>query len=182
MLIQVILVATAVILLAVFIRSPHTQRTLAVKRIAFILFMLASCYMVLRPSDTSWLAHKLGVGRGTDLVLYLLVVAFGFFAANTYLRFRTLEKRFTDLVRAVALGAVEVPAQDGASASVGRASGGAASAVAASDGAASEAVESVTSGTSAVSVSAAVISVPEQAGPEKPVVIEAVPGQARRTA
>jgi hypothetical protein len=107
MVIQVILVATAVILLAVFIRSPHTQRTLAVKRIAFILFMLMSCYMVLRPEDTSWLANKLGVGRGTDLVLYLLVVAFGFFAANTYLRFRTLEKRFTDLVRAVALSDAE---------------------------------------------------------------------------
>ena len=34
--------------------------------------------------------------RGTDLVLYLLVVAFAFYAVNTYLRFRNLERRFTD--------------------------------------------------------------------------------------
>ncbi len=58
---------------------------------------------MLRPSDITWVAHKVGVGRGTDLVLYLLVLAVSFFALNTYMRFRSLEQKVTDLARAVAL-------------------------------------------------------------------------------
>lgn len=161
--IQVILVATAVILLAVFIRSPHTQRTLAVKRIAFIMFMIMSCYMVLRPADTSWLAHKLGVGRGTDLVLYLLVVAFGCFAANTYLRFRTLERRFTDLVRSVALGAVEVPTADVAGAFADGAPG----------------VSEAVAGSDPSATSLTAHSVPAQASGKAVPLAEAGPGRAR---
>src|SRR5260221_14190881 len=110
MLIQVILLATALVLLAVFIRNSHSVRAQALKRIGFLLFLVASFYAVLRPNDTNWVAHKLGVGRGADLVLSLLVVAFAFFAVNTFLRFRNLERRFTDLVRSVALSAAVPPA------------------------------------------------------------------------
>jgi hypothetical protein len=58
---------------------------------------------VLWPAGVTWVAHRLGVGRGTDLVLYLLVVAVSFFALNTYLRFKALERKLTDLARSVAL-------------------------------------------------------------------------------
>lgn len=109
MLIQVILLAGALVLLFVFIRNSHTVRAQAFKRIAFILFLLMSCDAVLRPNDTNWAAKKVGVGRGADLVLYLLVVAFAFFALNTFLRFRNLERRFTDLVRAVAINGASTP-------------------------------------------------------------------------
>ena len=47
--------------------------------------------------------YALGVGRGTDLVLYLMVIAMGFLTLNTYLRFRSLEKKLTDLARTVAI-------------------------------------------------------------------------------
>ncbi|OLE20150.1 MAG: hypothetical protein AUG49_25865 [Catenulispora sp. 13_1_20CM_3_70_7] len=93
MLIQIILIATAFVLFVFFIRSSHSVRTQAVKRIGFVLFLVLNLDAVLRPDDTTWLANKVGVGRGADLVLYLLVVAFAFYSVNTFLRFRNLERR-----------------------------------------------------------------------------------------
>ncbi len=61
-----------------------------------------------------------GVGRGTDLVLYALVVAFLSFTVTTYLRFRDLETSYTRLARRIALsearrstGRAEKPTADG---------------------------------------------------------------------
>lgn len=109
MLIQVILVGAAVLLFLFFVRSSHSVRTQAFKRIGFVVFLILSLDAVLRPDDTTWLAHKVGVGRGADLLLYMLVAAFAFFAVNTFLRFRNLERRFTDLARAVALRDAQLP-------------------------------------------------------------------------
>jgi hypothetical protein len=110
MLIQIILIATAFVLFVFFIRNSHSVQTQAFKRIGFVLFLVLNLDAVLRPNDTTWLAHKVGVGRGADLVLYLLVVAFAFFSVNTFLRFRNLERRFTDLARAIALRDAQPPA------------------------------------------------------------------------
>ena len=108
--IQILLIAAALTVFGVFIRNSHSVRSQAFKRIGFLVFLVLNLDAVLRPDDTTWLAHKLGVGRGTDLLVYLLVVAFAFVAVNTHLRFRTLDRRFTDLARAVALRDAREPA------------------------------------------------------------------------
>jgi hypothetical protein len=108
LLIQLILLCGAGAMLFLFIRRWDAAHTRAWKRIAFFMFVVANVYAVLRPDDITWVAHKLGVGRGTDLVLYLLVVAVSFFALNTYMRFRSLETKVTDLARAVALRDAEL--------------------------------------------------------------------------
>lgn len=110
MIIQVILIGALVLLFGVFVGRAHTVRGQAAKRVGFVLFVLGNAYAILRPNDVTWVAKHVGVGRGADLVLYLLVIAFAFFAVNTYLRFRALERRFTDLARTIAIqGAVEPP-------------------------------------------------------------------------
>lgn len=109
MLIKIILIASMALLFLAFSRRSHTVRTQATKRIGFVLFVVFMCYAVVRPQDVTWVANRLGVGRGTDLVLYVLVVVFAFYALNTYLKFRTLERRFTDLARAVALNGAQPP-------------------------------------------------------------------------
>ncbi|GAA1979280.1 DUF2304 domain-containing protein [Catenulispora subtropica] len=109
MVIQIVLIATALVLFAFFVRSSHSVRTQAFKRIGFVVFLFVNLDAVLRPDDTTWLAHKVGVGRGADLLLYLLVVAFAFFSVNTFLRFRNLERRFTDLARSIALSNAQTP-------------------------------------------------------------------------
>jgi hypothetical protein len=137
MAIQILLIVAAVLLFVVFVRRAHSVRLQAAKRIGFILFIILNLYAVLRPGDTTRVAQMLGVGRGADLLLYLLVVAFAFFSVNTYLRFKDIERRLTDLARSIAIrdartpaqpvsgeAAVKIPSQEAAKVSADRASQG----------------------------------------------------------
>ena len=103
-----IVLIIAVIGLAVFLLRNHgTNRGGAYVKIAMALFLLFAAYAVVRPDDVTWAASVLGVGRGADLVLYALVVGFGFFAISTYLRFKELELKYARLARAIALNDAE---------------------------------------------------------------------------
>lgn len=108
MILQVLLVIAAIGALVYFVRKGHNVRMRASKRIAFFAFIAVNIYAVLRPTDLTWVAQHLGIGRGTDLVLYLLVVAFVFGMLNTYLRQREISNHLTDLARKVALREAEV--------------------------------------------------------------------------
>lgn len=103
MLIQFLLILAALVLFTTFLRLAHTARLQAFKRIGFLLFCLFGVIAVLRPGVMTWLANRVGVGRGTDLLLYMLVVVFAFFSLNTYLRFKDTERRLTKLARAMAI-------------------------------------------------------------------------------
>jgi hypothetical protein len=48
-------------------------------------------------------AHVAGVGRGVDLLLYGLVLAFVFVVTNIYLKFKDYEQRINKLARSIAL-------------------------------------------------------------------------------
>ncbi|ONI82021.1 hypothetical protein ALI22I_38300 [Saccharothrix sp. ALI-22-I] len=109
MLIQFLLIGTVIVLLVFFLRHHGTTKTAAGVKIGFALFMVLAAVAVLRPADVSKLAEFVGVGRGTDLLLYALVVAFGFATINTYLRFKELELRYARLARAIALRNAEAP-------------------------------------------------------------------------
>jgi small membrane protein len=107
--IQILLILAAGLLFVVFIRRAHSVRIQAAKRIGYIVFIILNLYAVLRPADTTRVAKLLGVGRGADLLLYLLVIAFAFFSVNTYLRFKDMERRLTDLTRAIAIRDARAP-------------------------------------------------------------------------
>ncbi|SUA02695.1 Conserved membrane protein of uncharacterised function [Mycolicibacterium fortuitum] len=47
--------------------------------------------------------------RGTDLMEYVLIIAFVFVTLSTYLRFKDIELRYARLARSVALQNVRVP-------------------------------------------------------------------------
>jgi hypothetical protein len=99
-----ILLILAVLALAVLALRQHgTNRGSALAKLGMAAFLLLAAYAVIRPQDVTWLAERLGVGRGTDLVLYLLVVGFGFFAVTTYLRFKQMEAQLAALARRFAL-------------------------------------------------------------------------------
>lgn len=109
MLIQYVLIAGFAVLLVFFLRHHGSGRTAASVKIAFVLFGLFGVFAVLRPEDVSRLAHWLGVGRGTDLLVYGMAAGFAFFALNTYLRFKEIEGRYVRLARAVALQESRLP-------------------------------------------------------------------------
>jgi small membrane protein len=101
--IKILLILAALALLLLFLRSHGTNRGGAYAKIAMTVFMLFAIYAVLRPDDVTWIASKVGVSRGTDLVLYLLVIGVGFFAISTYLRFKEMELKYARLARAIAI-------------------------------------------------------------------------------
>jgi hypothetical protein len=110
--VQVLLLVAILAVLLVLVRRGNTVRGRAFKRLAFVAFLVATVYAILRPGDVTWVANKIGVGRGTDLLLYCLAMAFFAWAVNTYVRFRNLETRFAELVRAVALQNAQRPTED----------------------------------------------------------------------
>jgi hypothetical protein len=107
-LIQFVLVLAVLTILYVFVRRSHAIYVQASKRIALVLFALANVYAVMRPDDLTAIAHLLGVGRGTDLVLYALVVAFMAGMFSMYQRFRVVDRRYTELARTVAIREAEL--------------------------------------------------------------------------
>ncbi len=103
MLIQVILLFGVALLFAFFLKHHGTSRAAAWVKIAFVLAGAFGVFAVLRPDDVSQFAQLVGVGRGTDLLVYVLAVGFAFYTIHTYLRFKEMEGRYARLARAIAL-------------------------------------------------------------------------------
>lgn len=106
--IQVLLIL-AIVALFSLLRSRASAKTRAWVKIGYVGFVVAGVYAVLRPDDTTVVAHWLGVARGTDLMLYVLIIAFIFTTLSTYMRFKDLEFRYAQLARAVALQGAQPP-------------------------------------------------------------------------
>lgn len=107
--IQGLLIASIFALVIYLVRSRRSAQTQAWVKVGFVLFVLGGVYAVLRPNDTTVVAHWLGVARGTDLMLYALIIAFSFSTVSTYLRFKDLELRYARLARAIALDGAQTP-------------------------------------------------------------------------
>ena len=103
LLIQGVLVVALLVVGAVLVRSTSDVRHQAVRRILLVLLGVLAVTSVLVPQAVTWVAEKVGVGRGTDLVLYGLVVAFLGFIASSYRRTRVLEAKVAELTRRLAL-------------------------------------------------------------------------------
>ncbi|OKL50377.1 hypothetical protein BM477_02250 [Boudabousia marimammalium] len=91
------------------LRSSDGDKSLAVRRIATLLFMLFAIIAVLQPLLVSRIAFYLGIGRGADLVLYILTVAFFANLVTNYRRTIYLEQKNTDIARSIALNSVQYP-------------------------------------------------------------------------
>jgi hypothetical protein len=111
--IQALLIGSVLALLVYLLRSRRSARSKAWVKVGYVLFVIAGIYAILRPNDTTVVANWVGVDRGTDLMLYLLVVAFVFTILSAYMRFKDLELKYARLARAVALQTARVPEQQG---------------------------------------------------------------------
>lgn len=70
--------------------------------LALALFLTAAI-LILFPDLTTVIAHALGVGRGTDLLLYVSLVTGIYVALLLYLLIRELDQKIAELTRAMAL-------------------------------------------------------------------------------
>ena len=101
--IKVLLLLAGALLVAFFVANRRKARAKAGVKIGFVLFVVFMVYAVIRPDDLTWVANRLGVQRGTDLVLYALVMGFAFVTVSTWVRFREQELRYARLARTIAL-------------------------------------------------------------------------------
>lgn len=108
--IQALLIVAVLVIGALLVRSTAGDRHQAVRRMLLGLLALLAVASILVPGAVTLLARTLGVGRGTDLLLYGLVIAFLGALVSAYRRQRSLESRLTDLTRRLALDEAEPPA------------------------------------------------------------------------
>ncbi|MGD7003071.1 DUF2304 domain-containing protein [Corynebacterium halotolerans] len=101
--IQLLLLLGVLALAYYFLSNRRKARAKAWVKLGFAMFLLVSIWAILRPDDLTVIANWLGVSRGTDLLLYAIVVAFMFVTVSSYMRFREQELRYARLARAVAL-------------------------------------------------------------------------------
>ena len=89
------------------VATPVNARHLALRRLLLLAFVVFGATAIVIPGLTTRVARFLGVGRGTDLLLYLLFVAFLGFVATAGRRYRELERQLTVLTRRLALDEVK---------------------------------------------------------------------------
>ena len=96
---QLILAAAIV----AFLIYTFRIRTVLFDRIIYLLLALGGLALVINPALATDLAHILGIGRGTDLLLYALVMLSLFRDVGTASELRQIERRLTLIVRRLAL-------------------------------------------------------------------------------
>lgn len=103
MLIKIILVALIALALVWGLRHRDDVGLRAGRRLAALALAGFAIVAVLAPALTTRVAQAVGIGRGTDLLLYTLVLVFVFTTAGLYFRCRDIERRLVEVSRAVAL-------------------------------------------------------------------------------
>lgn len=100
---QIFLLTLTVIMMIMDI-VRHRQRKIG--RRAFLLWLFlwtGASVVILFPNSTAVLAHRLGIGRGADLVLYISVVLILYLLFKVYVRMEKVDREITQIVRTLAL-------------------------------------------------------------------------------
>ena len=102
-LIQVILITGFLVFLSRILINPRSYQLKAWTKIFAILFALTAILAILLPDTTNHLANWVGVGRGADLLLYLLAVSFIFLILHIYVQEKRQQKEIVLLARKIAI-------------------------------------------------------------------------------
>ena len=104
-----ILLVVAVIVIGLFLARPTGggDSHLAIRRLFMFAFVIVAIVSILFPQWLSYIANLIGVGRGADLLLYALVLAFLISVATTYRRNVQVNRRITHLAREITLARAE---------------------------------------------------------------------------
>lgn len=101
--VQTVLVLAVAVGALALMRGGTNAHHLAIRRIMLMAFALVAVLSIFFPVVLTRIAQALGIGRGTDLVLYALIVSFMVFVASSAQRHRRMEDAVTKLARRLAL-------------------------------------------------------------------------------
>jgi hypothetical protein len=102
-LIQMLVVITALMILYFVLSRVNSHSSRAWKKIMLIFLALAMVVAVLFPEITNQIANFMGVGRGADLLLYTLTLGFIIYVLNSYIKRQDDQDKLFRLARKVAL-------------------------------------------------------------------------------
>jgi|SRR5450759_2117458 len=101
--IQTLLITGVITVFGWFLIHPKSYRVRAWIKILTALFTVLAVVVIISPNAASRIARLVGVGRGSDLLLYVLTLAFIFVILNLYNANKEEEKTFVMLARKMAL-------------------------------------------------------------------------------
>jgi len=104
---QIVVIIVALSIIATVLVGKQTHAARAWKKIALCILALCMVVAVIFPDLTNMVANLLGVGRGADLLLYVLTIAFIGYAINNYLHRQHDEHVVHKLARRIALNEAE---------------------------------------------------------------------------
>lgn len=100
---QFVLIFSIVLAVVFAIQFLPGDRSLAVKRILAIAFASGAVLAIIFPDALTAFANFFGVGRGTDMLLYLSVIGIMFFSVALLRSKARTDARITELARSIAL-------------------------------------------------------------------------------
>ncbi|MDB5168823.1 MAG: hypothetical protein JWO41_179 [Candidatus Saccharibacteria bacterium] len=103
MIIRVILIAGIIVLLLWFLNQSTTTRGQAWSKLATLFLLLFAISSIAAPQIIDSLAHAVGVGRGADLLLYGLTVAFLATSLTNYMHRQDESAKIIRLARKIAV-------------------------------------------------------------------------------
>lgn len=105
-----IILITLFVLFGIALVLPVTgARRLAIRRLLLVFVTIGGIVAISFPDLLNGVANLVGVGRGTDLVLYVLVVVFIGNSIASSIRHRQLEREMTMLARNIAISGAPSP-------------------------------------------------------------------------
>ena len=102
-LIKLLLLAAIVVVGLLAFRGSRKALHKVLWRAYVVVVVVAAGLSVMFPDMLTWLAQFVGVGRGADLLLYVLVVTFMLVSVVLFRRLNELERRYTQLARTIAV-------------------------------------------------------------------------------
>jgi hypothetical protein len=100
---QIILVIVIMTIVLFTLFGRQTSSKHAWKKLFVLLLAALMIFAIVSPRAINDLAHLVGVGRGADLLLYFVTVAFVWFVLNDYLHQQREKDTLYRLARKVAL-------------------------------------------------------------------------------
>lgn len=106
---QYIGVATLAALLLITIMLIGTKKVGRIPGLTWLLIWACGIIALMQPDVTTLIANVVGIHRGADLLLYVVVIimTIGFF--SMYLRLRQLRREFTLLIRRISIMDMDSP-------------------------------------------------------------------------
>lgn len=105
---QLLLIAALVGIAVYVIRAQPSARHLALRRLTVFSALIVGIIVVMAPGWLTWVANLLGVGRGTDLLVYVSIVAFMLYVVSDYKKSVMLARTTTELARAITLSEARI--------------------------------------------------------------------------